>query len=497
MSFAIVHSRAQVGIDAPRVAVETHLSNGLPAFNIVGLAQTAVKESKDRVRSALINSHFEFPASRITVNLAPADIPKHGGRYDLAIALGILLASNQLPASCVIDSEFYGELALDGALRPVAGLFPALVQGSRDRKSLFIPKQNQSEAGLLTDSEVFAAAHLLELCAHLNGREALSPVQQAKLLTAEKSLDFADVRGQEQAKRVLELAAAGRHNLLFSGPPGTGKTMLASRLPSILPPLSQEQFLEVAALYSLVTPGHSLNLSSSPPFRAPHHSASTAALVGGGSTPRPGEISLAHHGVLFLDELPEFPRNVIEVLREPMESGEIRIARASGQCRFPSQFQLVAARNPCPCGFDGDPKIQCRCTPDQIDRYNRKISGPLLDRIDIQLTVGRLSTRELEATEAGIETSHQILDRVVRARTQQLSRSGCLNAYLNNDALKQHCALEPKEQELLHNAGEQLNLSARAYYKVLKVARTIADLKGDQNIGRAALLEALAYRAPS
>lgn len=496
MSFAVVQTRAQLGIDAPKVAVETHLSNGLPAFNIVGLAQTAVKESKDRVRSALINSHFEFPARRITVNLAPADIPKQGGRYDLAIALGILAASGQLPAHCFEGKEFYAELALDGELRQVSGLLPALMQGNAEQRSLCIPHCNQVDAGLLDNCEVFAARNLLQLCAHLNGRESLEPLNPVVPTGNEQLPDFADVKGQHKAKRALEIAAAGRHNVLFTGPPGTGKTMLALRLPGILPPLERQQQLEVSALYSLAAVRQGDPYSTSPPFRAPHHSASAAALGGGGGTTiRPGEISLAHHGVLFLDELPEFPRNVIELLREPMESGEIRISRVSGLCRFPSHFQLIAARNPCPCGYDGDPNIQCRCTPNQIERYNRKISGPLLDRIDLHVEVSRMASRELTSIQSHSESSQQILSRVVQARKVQIQRGNCLNNDLSGLTLQKSCSLTEALSNLLHDASDSLNLSARAYFKVLKVARTIADLNGSEDIDQGSLLEALAYRA--
>lgn len=496
MSIAVVHTRAQIGIEAPHVAVETHLSNGLPAFHIVGLAQTAVKESKDRVRSALLNAHFEFPDTRITVNLAPADIPKHGGRYDLAIALGVLVASGQLPEQALDNSEFYAELGLNGELRHVKGLLPALIQGASVGNTLFVPSANAREAGVLEHDESFAAAHLLELCAHLNGNAPLSPVPFMNLQSCEHiNGDFSDVKGQFIAKRAIEIAACGRHNLLFTGPPGTGKTMLASRMPGILPELNNEQALQVASIHSLTVSSDFIPFSCSPPFRAPHHSASSTAMVGGGSHPRPGEISMAHNGVLFLDEFPEFPRSVVEVLREPMESGEICISRALEQVTYPCRFQLVAARNPCPCGYDGDQQVQCRCTPEQIARYNRKLSGPLLDRIDLHVSVSRVSPREFDNCDVQEDSSATVLKRVKAARAIQLLRQRCLNSDLNSPQIREICKLANPEQELLYAASEQLNLSARAYHKVLKVARTIADMNAEEGISKAALLEAMGYRA--
>ena len=496
MSLAIVYTRAKRGIEAPLVSVETHLSNGLPSLNIVGLPETVVKESKDRVRSAIINSHFEFPARRITINLAPADLPKEGGRFDLPIALGILAASGQVPLESLQHTEFIGELALTGELRSVSGSLAASMQSHRDQRAIVVPKDNADEAALAEQSTVFSADNLLQLCAHLHQREILQPhQQQAPLPTSFNYPDLADVKGQAQARRALEIAAAGQHNLLFSGPPGTGKTMLASRLPGILPPLSQTEMLQVASLYSISQHHKPLTLMQQRPFRSPHHSASAVALVGGGSNPKPGEISLAHHGVLFLDELPEFQRSVLEVLREPLESGEIMISRANHQVCFPAQFQLVAAMNPCPCGYDGDKQRLCRCTPDRVRRYREKISGPLLDRIDMQVTVNRIAP-ELLAQQNGYQTenSAEVRARVIAARDLQITRQACVNAKLSNQAIEQFCRLNEQQQMMLTQASDKLQLSPRAYYRILKVARTIADLDQSSDINSNHLAEAISYR---
>ena len=496
MALAIVYSRAQVGVEAPAVTVETHLANGLPALTLVGLPETAVKESKDRVRSAIINSTLDFPARRITLNLAPADLPKDGGRFDLAIALGILAASGQLPAVALEHVECLGELALSGAIRPVQGILPAALAARAAGRTLVVPQANAEEACLACGLTVIAAEHLLQLVAHFAGREVIEPYIPSGLLHISKPYpDLGDVQGQLSAKRALLVAAAGSHNLLFTGPPGTGKTLLASRLPGLLPPLNEQEALEVAAIQSVAS--HvPLNCWPQRPFRQPHHSASGPALVGGGSKPRPGEITLAHHGVLFLDELPEFDRKVLEVLREPMESGFIVIARAKDRMRFPARFQLVAAMNPCPCGYLGEPTGRCRCTPEQIQRYHNKLSGPLLDRIDLHLTVAR-ETTSLNPPLASGDTTANAAGLVAAARERQLQRQGCANAFLDLPGVRAQCRLSDVDNSWLEAACERMTLSLRAAHRLLKVARTLADLEQVQNIERKHLAEALQYRPVS
>ncbi|MEN8642450.1 YifB family Mg chelatase-like AAA ATPase [Pseudomonas sichuanensis] len=495
MSLALVHSRAQVGVLAPAVSVETHLANGLPSLTLVGLPEATVKESKDRVRSAIVNAGLDYPARRITQNLAPADLPKDGGRYDLAIALGILAANGQVPVAALEDIECLGELALSGALRPVQGVLPAALAARDAGRALVVPRENAEEASLASGLVVYAVGHLQELVAHLSGQLPLPPYAANGLLLEQRPYpDLSEVQGQTAAKRALLVAAAGGHNLLFTGPPGTGKTLLASRLPGLLPPLDEREALEVAAIRSVS--GHA-PLDSWPqrPFRHPHHSASGPALVGGGSRPQPGEITLAHHGVLFLDELPEFERRVLEVLREPLESGEIVIARARDRVRFPARFQLVAAMNPCPCGYFGDPTGRCRCSPEQIQRYRNKLSGPLLDRIDLHLTVARENT-VLDNQPSG-ETSASVAAVVAEARALQQRRQGCANAFLDLNGLRRHCLLTSADQAWLETACERLTLSLRAAHRLLKVARTLADLEQAEAIGRAHLAEAMQYRPGS
>jgi len=492
MSLAVINSRSKQGIEAPAVTVEVHLSNGLPSLNIVGLPETAVRESKDRVRSALVNAHFDFPARRITINLAPADVPKEGTRFDLPIALGILVASGQLPAEAVAAYEFVGELALSGELRPIDGVLPTALACGKVNRKLMIPEGNSEEAALATGTDIYGTSHLLAACAHLRGSapvESITP--QPITQPAVPSKDLSEVIGQHQARRALEIAASGLHNLLFSGPPGTGKTLLASRIPGILPPLTNTQALEVSSIYSVAGMGRRTRYME-PPFRSPHHTASAVALVGGGSQPGPGEISLAHHGVLFLDELPEFPRKVLEVLREPLESGEINISRARGRTTYPAGFLLVAAMNPCPCGYLGSER--CRCTPDMVRRYNDKISGPLLDRIDLQVQVNAIPSKDLVNNQQKGESSADVRARVIKSRDVQLVRQGKVNGQLSSSEVKKFCALGKPEKQLMTTAIERLHLSGRAYHRVLKVARTIADATGESGISTAHLAEALGYR---
>lgn len=492
-SLAMIKTRTVIGVEALPVTVEVHLANGLPAFATVGLPETAVRESKDRVRGAILNSGFEFPAKRITVNLAPADLPKTGGRFDLPIAVGILIASGQLPIDNCENYEMIGELALDGSLREVPGVLPTALATGNEHRQLILPHGNAHEASLAEHTQCLHADHLLKVCRHLIGQGEMEFATSKTLTPRKKDYpDIKDVKGQKHAKRALEIAASGNHSLLFIGPPGTGKSMLASRLPGVLPQLSNQEALTTAAIQSVTHGQFDLATWRQRPFRSPHHSASAVALVGGGSTPKPGEISLAHNGILFLDELTEFTRSSLEQLREPLETGVINIARAAQSVQYPADFLLVAACNPCPCGYFGEDR--CSCSANRIERYRSKLSGPMLDRIDMHVHLPRIPARQLQQTENDGECSRAIRQRVTKARAKQIVRQGSYNCDLTGKNIDTICALDSDSAKFLENASEQLQLSARAYHRVLRLARTIADMSYSERINTLHLAEAISYR---
>lgn len=497
MSLAIIHTRALLGVQAIEVTVETHLSNGLPAFAIVGLPETAVKESKERVRSAIINSGLEFPSRRITVNLAPADLPKAGGRYDLAIALGILAASGQIDKESLRAMEILGELALDGSVRQVQGAVPTIIAARQKGHKIIIPKVNSDELALVAYDQGYCVGSLVEFVNWLLGKGTLISCRElatVKFPPPAGLQELTQIKGQALAKRAVQIAAAGSHNLLMIGPPGSGKTLLANTLISLLPRLNEAEALEVAAIKSAAKMHLEYSNWHQRPIRSPHHSATSVALVGGGSKASPGEISLAHRGVLFLDELTEFKPGVLDALREPLESGEITISRANYRIKFPADFQLLAAMNPCPCGYASDPAHECRCSEDRIGRYLGKLSGPLLDRLDLIIEVPSLSQSELLEHSKDSTDWEEVRGRIESCRRLQIQRGGKLNSELALGELETICTLDATLRKLLATTMEKLAMSARATHRVIKMARTVADFEGSTVIRKQDLMEAISYR---
>ncbi|MEM7357696.1 MAG: YifB family Mg chelatase-like AAA ATPase [Pseudomonadota bacterium] len=491
----MVRTRTVVGVNALPVIVEVHLANGLPAFSTVGLPEAAVRESKGRVRGAILNCGFEFPAKRITVNLSPADLPKTGSRFDLPIAIGILVASGQIKDVDLDQYEFVGELALDGQIRKISGVLPTALRSHQARKQLVVPQENFKEASLVAQSSALSGTHLLEVCRHLCGQEELLQCKaEQRLGSPIRYPDLREVKGQPHAKRALEVAAAGGHSLLMMGPPGTGKSMLAARMPGLLPVLSDDEAIQSAAIQSVAKVDFGIESWKERPIRSPHHSASAVALVGGGSNPRPGEVSLAHNGILFLDELTEFSRVALEQLREPLETGVVNIARANHNTQFPAKFMLVAACNPCKCGYAGDGTNRCQCSIADIERYRAKLSGPLLDRIDIHLKLHRLDIRDMHLQEPASESSEAIRARVTDVRDWQTKHRGKLNCDLSGEEIDGYCSLNASQLDFFTRVCDKLNLSARAYHRILRLARTIADMEGANQIATSHLSEAIGYR---